>query len=43
MKGVGWEIRPLGWIALAAALGIVIFFAIRWLRPTPQNVDKKNQ
>jgi hypothetical protein len=43
MKGVGWEIRPLGWIALAAALGIVILFAIGSLRRPPQNADEKNQ
>jgi hypothetical protein len=43
MKGVGWEIRPLGWIMLAAALGVVIFLAIRSLRRPPQNADERNQ
>jgi hypothetical protein len=41
MKGVGWEIRPLGWIVLAAVLGIVIFFAIRSLGRRPQESGRE--
>jgi len=36
MKGIGWEIRPLGWIVLAVTIGLVIYFTIRWFRRPPQ-------
>ena len=42
MNSTGWEIRPLGWIVLAAALGVVICIAIRWLRHPPQKAGEKN-
>ncbi len=40
MKGVGWEIRPIGWIVLVVVVGLVIYFTIRWLRRPPQKHEK---
>ncbi len=39
MKGIGWEIRPLGWvllIVLAVVLAVVIgYFVYKRLHPSP--------
>ena len=41
MKGIGWEIRPLGWILLAVIVCIVIYFTVRWFRRPPKKEINK--
>ena len=36
MKGIGWEIRPLGWVLLIVFAVVVIgYFVYKWLHPPP--------
>jgi len=37
MEHVGWEMRPLGWIALVALILLFAFFQGRRLQPPPDN------
>jgi hypothetical protein len=29
MKNVGWEIRPIGWVVIISAIGLIIYFVIK--------------
>ena len=32
MEGIGWEIRPAGWILLFVVAVILIYYVVKWLR-----------
>jgi hypothetical protein len=42
MEGIGWEIRPPGWLLLAIVVILLIYFIIRWLQRSsyknPENI-----
>lgn len=40
MEPVGWEIKPLGWIALLVAAVLLIYFLIR--KPMPPSKENEN-
>jgi len=40
MKSSGWEMRPLGWVALASLIGAIIFYMWKWLQGPSQMNDK---
>ena len=35
MEGMGWEIRPAGWLLLAILGILLIYLIIRWLQRDP--------
>jgi hypothetical protein len=35
MKGIGWEIRPLGWVILIVLAVVVGYFVYKRLHPPP--------
>lgn len=42
MEGIGWEIRPAGWLLLAILVILLIYFIILWLQRSshknPENI-----
>jgi hypothetical protein len=42
MEGVGWEIRPAGWVVFFIVVAILAYYAIKWLRQPPDNNQEKN-
>ena len=34
MEGVGWEIRPAGWMVLIILVVVLTYYIVRWLWPS---------
>ena len=41
MEGVGWEIRPAGWILLFMVAALVIYYTVKWLGRPPHGDQAK--
>jgi hypothetical protein len=41
MEGVGWEIRPAGWILLILVAALLTYFIVKWLRRPPDENQEK--
>jgi len=38
MNATGWEIKPLGWIALAVVAGLAIYVALTLAKNQPEEI-----
>jgi hypothetical protein len=41
MKGVGWQIRPAGWLLLFVVAAMLTNYIIKWLRRPPDGNQEK--
>ncbi len=43
MENAGWEIKPLGWIALILLFGVVIYFTFFHIKPHSPQVEQRKK